>query len=89
VVGISTLAMTTDDNVVLLVQSHRNTASPLLVAPAGSGSLEPRDITGTLADTVRTGVERELREETGLRQEEDHRLRTLDENAARSPSSSA
>lgn len=70
VVGISTLAMTTDGHVVLVVQSHRNTASALLVAPSGSGSLEPKDVAGGLADSVRAGMERELREETGLRPEE-------------------
>lgn len=70
VVGISTLAVTTDGDVVLLVQSHRNTASPLLVAPSGSGSLEPKDMAAGLADTVRAGMERELCEETGLRRAE-------------------
>lgn len=70
VVGVSTLAFTTDDHLVLVVQSQRNTASPLLLAPSGSGSLERKDITGTLADSVRAGMERELCEETGLRREE-------------------
>jgi 8-oxo-dGTP pyrophosphatase MutT (NUDIX family) len=66
-VGISTLALTTDDHLVLIVQSQQNTASPLLLAPSGSGSLEPRDLAGTLDGSVRNGMERELREETGLR----------------------
>ncbi|MBP2340429.1 8-oxo-dGTP pyrophosphatase MutT (NUDIX family) [Saccharothrix coeruleofusca] len=69
-VGISTVALTTDDHLVLVVQSHRNAASQLLVAPSGSGSLEPRDLAGTLVDSVRAGMERELCEETGLRADE-------------------
>ncbi|MFE2753791.1 hypothetical protein ACFXGA_17525 [Actinosynnema sp. NPDC059335] len=69
-VGISTIATTTDDHLVLVVQSQRNTASPLLLAPSGSGTLEPRDLAGTLHASVRAGMERELREETGLRAEE-------------------
>lgn len=70
VVGISTLAVTTDDHLVLVVQSQRNTASQLLVAPSGSGSLEPGDVAGNLVDSVRAGMERELCEETGLRRDE-------------------
>ncbi|MCI2419510.1 hypothetical protein MOQ72_18870 [Saccharopolyspora sp. K220] len=73
VVGISTLAITTDGRLLLVSQSDRNTASPLLLAPSGSGSLEPRDLVqpsggvrSTLDDVLRTGMERELREETGL-----------------------
>lgn len=73
VVGISTLAITTDGRLLLVSQSDRNTASPLLLAPSGSGSLEPRDLVDsdgkarrTLTDVVRTGMERELCEETGL-----------------------
>ncbi|KAA5829185.1 hypothetical protein F1721_26330 [Saccharopolyspora hirsuta] len=73
VVGISTLAFTTDGKLLLVGQSDRNTASPLLLAPSGSGSLEPRDLVDaegterpTLAEVLRTGMERELCEETGL-----------------------
>ncbi|MER7013178.1 hypothetical protein ABT324_17295 [Saccharopolyspora sp. NPDC000359] len=73
VVGISTLAFTTDGKLLLVSQSDRNTASPLLLAPSGSGSLEPRDLVDadgaprtTLAEVLRTGMERELCEETGL-----------------------
>ncbi|MER5393199.1 hypothetical protein [Saccharopolyspora sp. NPDC002686] len=74
VVGISTLAFTTDGLLLLVGQSDRNTASPLLQAPSGSGSLEPRDLTDadgeareTLADVLRAGMEREFCEETGVR----------------------
>lgn len=73
VVGISTLAITTDGRLLLVRQSDRNASSPLLLAPSGSGSLEPRDLVepgggtrGTLHDAVRAGMERELCEETGL-----------------------
>jgi 8-oxo-dGTP pyrophosphatase MutT (NUDIX family) len=74
VVGVSTLAITADDAVVLVSQSRRNVGSPLLLAPSGSGSLHPKDLnpdrTETLQDLVRRGMERELREETGIRPEE-------------------
>ncbi|MGP4020172.1 hypothetical protein [Saccharopolyspora sp. 5N708] len=73
VIGVSTLAITTDGQLLLVSQSDRNAASPLLLAPSGSGSLEPRDLTRpdgkprtTLAEAVGTGMERELCEETGL-----------------------
>lgn len=72
VVGISTIAFTSDGSLVLVRQSDRNSASPLLLAPSGSGSLEPRDLLldGTqredLGHAVREGMERELCEETGL-----------------------
>lgn len=73
VVGVSTLAFTTDGLLVVVGQSDRNSASPLLLAPSGSGSLEPRDLVTAdrsprreLGDVLRTSMERELREETGL-----------------------
>lgn len=69
-VGISTLALTTDGHAVLVVQSQHNAASQLLLAPSGSGSLEPRDLAATLGESVRRGMERELCEETGLRADE-------------------
>ncbi|WP_234995579.1 hypothetical protein [Streptoalloteichus hindustanus] len=77
VVGISTVAVTTDGVLVLVRQSDRNIASALLLAPSGSGSLEPRDLGdavtdagGALQDVLRVGMERELCEETGLRADE-------------------
>jgi 8-oxo-dGTP pyrophosphatase MutT (NUDIX family) len=74
VIGVSTLAMTSDNALVLVSQSGRNVASPLLLAPSGSGSLDPRDLppdqTDTLQNIVRRGMERELCEETGIRPEE-------------------
>ncbi|SFS72216.1 hypothetical protein [Saccharopolyspora flava] len=63
VVGISTLAFTTDGLLVIVGDGD----------PSGSGSLEPRDLLtadgaprGELGEVLRTGMERELREETGL-----------------------
>jgi hypothetical protein len=70
-VGISTIAVTADGALVLVRQTNRNIASALLLAPSGSGSLDPRDIRHkTLQDIVRHGMERELCEETGIRPEE-------------------
>jgi hypothetical protein len=73
-VGISTLAITIDHELVLVKQSSRNVASPLLLAPSGSGSLDRRDLGSsrgeTLQDIVRRGMQRELCEETGIRPEE-------------------
>ncbi|SDM63372.1 hypothetical protein [Allokutzneria albata] len=71
-VGVSTIAMTSDGFLLAIVQSERNSASPLLLAPAGSGTLEPRDAKGSddLTTIVRTAMERELLEETGVKREE-------------------
>lgn len=68
-VGVSTVAITDDDVLVLVRQSARTIASADLLAPSGSGSLEPGDLDGaeSLQDAVRRGMERELREETGIR----------------------
>lgn len=83
-VGISTIAVTADGALVTVRQTSRNIASALLLAPSGSGSLEPRDLShgghgngepGTLQDIVRRGMERELCEETGIRPEEIRRTR--------------
>ena len=69
-VGVSTLAMTADGAAVLITQSPRNAASPGLLAPSGSGSLDPGDLgrgrTGILQDILRRGMQRELCEETGI-----------------------
>ena len=80
-IGISTVAFTADNDLVVTLQSSRNVASPRQLAPSGSGSLDPRDLdpasTGhglrqpeTLQNIVRRGMERELCEETGIRQDE-------------------
>ncbi|MEU8414446.1 hypothetical protein AB0C24_16815 [Amycolatopsis japonica] len=72
-VGVSTIAFTSDGKLVVVRQSGRNSASALLLAPSGSGSLEPQDLDTPdggrrrmLHTAVIAGMERELREETGL-----------------------
>lgn len=66
--------MTADGAFVLVRQSRLNVASPMLLAPSGSGSLDPRDLgrlrTATLQDILRRGMHRELREETAIRPDE-------------------
>ena len=73
-VGVSTLAVTADGALVMVRQSRLNVASPMLLAPSGSGSLEPRDLgrrtTATLQDILRRGMHRELCEETAIRPDE-------------------
>jgi hypothetical protein len=79
-IGISTIAVTADNSLVVTRQTARNIASPQLLAPSGSGSLDLRDLgsasTGRprqeeiLQEIVCRGMERELREETGIRQHE-------------------
>ncbi|MEU7785080.1 hypothetical protein [Amycolatopsis sp. NPDC049159] len=72
-VGVSTVAFTTDGKLVTVRQSALNAVSGLLLAPSGSGSLEPRDLRTpdggarqALHTAVRAGMERELCEESGL-----------------------
>ncbi|WP_167048020.1 hypothetical protein [Salinibacterium sp. ZJ454] len=66
-VGVSTLAITTDDKLVIVLQSTNTQTSAGLWAPSGSGALEPRDIPGDeprlLSDVVIGGAVRELMEE--------------------------
>ncbi|MEV4057143.1 hypothetical protein AB0J55_38570 [Amycolatopsis sp. NPDC049688] len=73
-VGVSTVAFTTDGKLVTVRQSSLNSVSGLLLAPSGSGSLEPRDLRTPdggprrlLHTAVRAGMERELCEESGLK----------------------
>jgi hypothetical protein len=67
-VGVSTVALTSDGWMVLVHQGVASRSSAGLVAPSGSGSLEPQDLVGRdgLTDVVAAGMERELREELGL-----------------------
>ena len=67
-IGTSTLAITTDDHLVVTLQSTRSQASSGRLAPSGSGALEPRDLVGDayLQDFVIAGAERELVEETTI-----------------------
>ncbi|MEV7326672.1 hypothetical protein [Micromonospora sp. NPDC093244] len=71
VVGVSTLAFTIDGRLLLVAQTRDNVGSPGLLAPSGSGSLEPQDATGTstapsLQEVIVGGALRELREECHL-----------------------
>jgi 8-oxo-dGTP pyrophosphatase MutT (NUDIX family) len=74
IIGISTVAMTTDEALVVVRQTRRNVGSPMLLAPSGSGSLHPTDLAqhgaGLLQDIVRRAMQRELCEETGIRPDE-------------------
>ena len=67
-VGVSTVALTSDGWMLLVHQGVASRSSAGLVAPSGSGSLEPLDIEGRdrLTDVIAAGMERELREELGL-----------------------
>jgi hypothetical protein len=70
-IGISTLAFTSDDLLLVVHQSQRNIASARLLAPSGSGTLEPDDLVAvgdgaSLQDVLVHGMERELCEETGI-----------------------
>jgi hypothetical protein len=70
-IGISTLAFTADDLLLVVHQSQRNIASGRLLAPSGSGTLEPDDLIAagvgaSLQDVLVHGMERELCEEVGI-----------------------
>ncbi len=69
-VGSSVIALTTDARVVLVRQSRKNESSRGLLAPSGSGSLEPADFRGAsdlaVAELAANGGTRELAEETGI-----------------------
>ena len=67
-VGGSTLGFTSDDHLVIQRQTKSNRQSPGRFAPSGSGSLDWKDTrrASTLADFAKTGLRRELVEETGL-----------------------
>ncbi|MGH3804135.1 MAG: hypothetical protein ACRDTD_29180, partial [Pseudonocardiaceae bacterium] len=69
IVGVSTIALTSDNLMVVVTQTSYNSASGSLLAPSGSGSLEPRDAEGaglSLQAVVIAGMERELVEECGI-----------------------
>jgi hypothetical protein len=67
-IGVSTLAITTDDHLVVTLQTTRSQASSGKLAPSGSGALEPRDYPSSslLKEFVCRGAVRELREETTI-----------------------
>lgn len=72
VIGVSTLAFTTDGKLVLVQQTNNTVGSPGLIAPSGSGALEPQDFPAddfaptSLRDVLLRGTERELQEECNL-----------------------
>jgi hypothetical protein len=74
IVGVSTLAFTTDGKLLLVRQTERNIGSPGLLAPSGSGALEGRDLpasnTDTLQQIVIRGAVRELCEEAAIERHE-------------------
>lgn len=69
-IGVSTLAITSDGMFVITEQSVRNVGERGLLAPSGSGSLEPKDfgsdVTRDVAQLCLAGAERELREEASI-----------------------
>jgi len=69
-IGVSTLAITADDYLILVLQSKANQTSSGLWAPSGSGAMEPRDFGGQRNPLLRTavlaGAERELNEESRI-----------------------
>ncbi|WP_433315928.1 hypothetical protein [Micromonospora chersina] len=70
-IGVSTLAFTKNGQLLLVAQTPDNIGSPGLLAPSGSGALEPKDVPRNMADwtiqrIVINGAERELREECHL-----------------------
>lgn len=69
VIGASTIAITTDGQLVLTEQTAANAGSRDLFAPSGSGAAEPTDLGSgslTLSDLARNASTRELREEINL-----------------------
>jgi 8-oxo-dGTP pyrophosphatase MutT (NUDIX family) len=73
-IGSSTLAITTDGRLVGTMQSESNISSPKLLAPSGSGGVEPKDFRGeprlTVAQLAINAANRELAEETGIQASE-------------------
>jgi len=67
-IGISTLAFTRDDKIVVCVQSRNNVPSKVLYAPSGSGTIPPGDYQqgDSLQRLLIRAMERELFEETGI-----------------------
>lgn len=71
-IGVSTLAFTSDGKLLIVGQSQHNYNSPALFAPSGSGALSPDDLhdATTLAELAMAGANRELCEENGIRASE-------------------
>ncbi|NBE85326.1 hypothetical protein [Micromonospora rubida] len=74
-VGVSTLAFTTDGQLIIVAQAKDNVGSPGLFAPSSSGALEPCDAPQdgaglTIGRIILNGAERELREECNISSDE-------------------
>lgn len=67
--GVSTLAVTKDKRIILLRQSSKAAVNRRMWAPSGSGSVDYKDLkkAKTIQDLVGMAMERELREECGLK----------------------
>lgn len=69
-IGVSTIAVTSDGMFVITEQSDRNVGEQGLLAPSGSGSLEPKDLGGAtsmdVAELSIAGANRELQEEASI-----------------------
>jgi hypothetical protein len=68
-IGVSTIAFTTDRQILLVQQTDKNVSERGRLAPSGSGSAEPRDASHEpelLNDVLARAMERELREECNL-----------------------
>lgn len=69
-IGVSTLLLSNDAELIITHQTATNQSSPGRLGPSGSGSVDDRDVIHesgmTLAGLVTAAAERELREECGL-----------------------
>jgi hypothetical protein len=71
-IGVSTLAFTSDGKMVMTVQSSRSASEPGLLAPAGSGSIDLRDVRRAgpekvqLVSFIARAMQRELVEESNI-----------------------
>lgn len=69
-IGVSTIALTSDGMFVITEQSVRNVGEQGLLAPSGSGSLEPRDLGAAtsmdFSEVSIAGANRELQEEASV-----------------------
>lgn len=69
-IGISTLAFSSDGKLLLVYQTVDVAGSPGLIAPSGSGALEPRDVPDggalSLQEVILAGANRELMEECNI-----------------------
>jgi 8-oxo-dGTP pyrophosphatase MutT (NUDIX family) len=67
-IGVSAIALTRDNTIVMVRQSRANESSAGLLAPSGSGSLEPVDLHPTVSfgEVLLRGALREMHEELGL-----------------------